>query len=280
MRNYQIYGTLTLYFEITAEATPDLFIRYAACGKELQMSLLCTIAGIFCLVYFFLLLLYSGFTSAFYLIWPLLAAGFFTAGWLFRIRFWQRLPSALRIGFVLLFCVCLIFFLSVEGMILKGSLQTPADTQDYVIVLGAHVRESGPSKALALRLDKALEYAFDHPSSILIVSGGQGSNEPCTESSAMKKYLTDRGVPENRVLEENRSTNTRENLIFSKELLPGDVSVGIISNGFHICRALHLAETLGYSNVSGIPAKSDLATQPTNLLREFFAVVKDFWMIR
>ena len=82
------------------------------------------------------------------------------------------------------------------------------------------------------------------------------------------------------VLEENQSTNTRENLIFSGELIPEGVSVGIISNGFHICRALHLARTLGYENVSGIPARSDLATQPTNLLREFFAVVKDFWLVR
>ena len=62
-------------------------------------------------------------------------------------------------------------------------------------------------------------------------------------------------------------------------MIPDDASVGIISNGFHICRALHLAKSLGYKQVSGIPAKSDLATQPTNLLREFFAVVKDFWLV-
>ena len=96
----------------------------------------------------------------------------------------------------------------------------------------------------------------------------------------MKKYLVEKGVDEKRILEEDQSTNTRENLIFSREMIPPDVSVGIISNGFHICRALHLAETLGYENVNGIPARSDLATQPTNLLREFFAVVKDFWLIR
>lgn len=244
------------------------------------MSLLCTIAGIFCLLYFILLLLYSGFTSAFYLIWPVMAAGFLLLGWLFRIHFWQHIPSALRIGILLLFSICLIFFLGVEGMILKGALQSPAKPQDYVIVLGAHVRDSGPSKALALRLDKALEYASCHPDTIFIVSGGQGSNEPCTESSAMRKYLEEKGLSGERILEEDQSTNTRENLIFSKELIPEGASVGIISNGFHICRALHLAETFGYENVSGIPAKSDLPTQPANLLREFFAVVKDFWIVK
>lgn len=243
------------------------------------MFLLCTVAGILCLLYFILLLLYSGFTSAFYLIWPVMAAGFWLLGWLFRIHFWQHIPSVLRIGIILIFSACLLFFLGVEGMILKGSVQMPEDAQDYVVVLGAHVRDSSPSRALALRLDKALEYAAENPGTMFIVSGGQGSNEPCTESSAMKKYLMEKGLSEDRILEENQSTNTRENLIFSKKLIPEEASVGIISNGFHICRALHLAETLGYENASGIPAKSDLLTQPTNLLREFFAVVKDFWIL-
>ena len=228
------------------------------------MPVICVAAGILCLIYFIVLLLYSGFTSAFYLVWLLMSAGFLLLGWLFRIRFFQHLPLPVRTGILLFVSVCFLFFLGVEGMILKG----------------AHVRASGPSRALALRLDRAYEYALENPDTIIIVSGGQGSNEPCTESSAMKQYLLEKGIADERVLEEPKSTNTRENLIFSGEMIPEGTSVGIISNGFHICRALHLAETLGYENASGIPAKSDLATQPTNLLREFFAVVKDFWLVR
>lgn len=244
------------------------------------MFIFCTIAGVLCLIYFILLLVYSGLTTVFYFIWLFLSAGFLLTGWLFKIRFFQNLPFPVRLGMILFLSVCLAFFLGVEGMILKGSLTMPKEPQDYVIVLGAHVRSTGPSRALVLRLDKAYEYALEHPDTIIIVSGGQGSNEPCTESSAMKQYLAEKGIGEERILEENQSTNTRENLIFSGELIPEGVSVGIISNGFHICRALHLASTLGYENVSGIPARSDLATQPTNLLREFFAVVKDFWLVR
>lgn len=244
------------------------------------MPVVCNIAGFLCLIYFILLLVYSGFTSLFYLIWLLMSAGFLLLGRLFRIRFFQHLPVPVRVGMILFLSVCLLFFLSVEAMILKGALTMPAEPQDYVIVLGAHVRSTGPSRALALRLDKAYEYVLEHPGTIIIVSGGQGSNEPCTESSAMKQYLMEKGIDEDQILEEEHSTNTRENLIFSRKLIPDGASVGIISNGFHICRALHLAETLGYENASGIPARSDLATQPTNLLREFFAVVKDFWLIR
>lgn len=244
------------------------------------MPIICFTAAIACLLYFLILILYSGFTSVFYLVWLLLSIALFLTGHLFRIHFWQHLPFAIRAALLAFLSLCLVFFLGIEAMILKGALTMPKDTQDYVIVLGAHVRSTGPSRALALRLDKAYDYATEHPDTTIIVSGGQGSNEPCTESSAMKTYLIEKGLPEDRILEENQSTNTRENLTFSQTLIPDGASVGIISNGFHICRALHLAKTLGYENVSGIPAKSDLATQPTNLLREFFAVVKDFWLVK
>ncbi len=243
------------------------------------MFIFCTILGILCLLYFFLLLLSSGFTSAFYLIWPLLSAVFLGIGWLFRIHFWKTLPLPIRAGLLLLVSVGLIFFLGVEGMILKYSIRKPEKTPDFIIVLGAHVKSSGPSRALALRLDKAYEYASLHPDTVLIVSGGKGSNEPVDEASVMKEYLIAKGIEPSRILKEDQSTNTRENLLFSQKLIPEDSSVGIISNGFHICRALHLAKKLGIEAPIGIPAKSDLPTQPANLLREFFAVVKDFWLV-
>ncbi len=244
------------------------------------MPVLCFAAGLVCLAYFILLLIYSGFTSAFYLVWPFMAAGFFLSGWLFKIHFWQHLPTAVRAVILLLCSAGLIFFIGVEGMILKASVQEPSSPREYVIVLGAHVRESGPSRALMLRLDKAYEYAIAHPDTILIVSGGQGNNEPCAESFAMQAYLEEKGLPADRILQEDQSSNTRENLTFSKAMIPAGASVGIVSNGFHICRALHLAKTLGFDDVSGIPASGDLLTQPANLLREFFAVVKDFWLVR
>ena len=243
------------------------------------MNLICLAAGILCLLYFIILLLYSGFTSAFYLIWPAMAVGFFILGFLFHHGFFAHLPGAVRTALLILCAASFLFFAGVEGMILKNAVQTPVSGLDYAIVLGAHVRSTGPSRALALRLDRAYEYAIENPDTVLIVSGGQGSNEPCTEASSMKAYLMEKGLSEDRILMEDESTNTRENLIFSARLIPDTASVGIVSNGFHICRALHLAETLGYKNAAGIPAKGDLITQPANLLREFFAVVKDFWLL-
>ncbi len=82
------------------------------------MPVICVAAGILCLIYFIVLLLYSGFTSAFYLVWLLMSAGFLLLGWLFRIRFFQHLPLPVRTGILLFVSVCFLFFLGVEGMLL------------------------------------------------------------------------------------------------------------------------------------------------------------------
>ena len=219
------------------------------------MHIICFTAGIVCALYFIILLIYSGFTSAFYLVWPAMAVCFLLLGWLFHIHFFAQLPPSVR-GILLAFvAISILTFAGVEGMILRAATLDPACGLDYVIVLGAHVRSTGPSRALALRLDAALDYA-------------------------MKTYLETHGLSSDRILTEDQSTNTRENLIFSAELIPEGATVGIITNGFHVCRSLHLADALGYEHAYGIPAKGDLITQPANLFREFFAVIKDYVLVR
>ena len=222
------------------------------------MHIICFTAGIVCALYFIILLIYSGFTSAFYLVWPAMAVCFLLLGWLFHIHFFAQLPPSVR-GILLAFvAIGILVFVGVEGMILRAATLDPASGLDYVIVLGAHVRSTGPSRALALRLDAALDYAADNPDTIFIVSGGQGSNEPCL------LYISAHS----------------DKLIFSAKLIPDGATVGIITNGFHVCRSLHLADALGYEHAYGIPAKGDLITQPANLFREFFAVIKDYVLVR
>ena len=175
--------------------------------------------------------------------------------------------------------ILLAVFVLEEGFVLSGMVKQPKPHLDYIVVLGARVFGTEPSPILQYRIDAAYEYLMENPETVAIVSGGQGDNEPCTESSAMKNWLVSHGMDPERILEEDQSKNTRQNLAFSKKMIPEGASVGIVSSDFHICRALHLAETLGYDTVCGIPARGDLPTQPSNLLREFFAVVKDFWIL-
>ena len=126
------------------------------------MTVFCIAAGLLCLCYFFFLLLYTGFTSAFYLIWPAMGAGFLLLGRLFRIRFWQLLPGIIRCLLLGAVILGVFFFAAVEGMILRGALTVPEKGLDYVVVLGAHVRPEGPSRALRLRLERALTYAREN----------------------------------------------------------------------------------------------------------------------
>ena len=112
----------------------------------------------------------------------------------------------------------------------ESHLEEAPDT-DVIIVLGAQVRENGPSVVLRYRLDTAADYLRDNPSTICIVSGGQGYNEPVSEAVAMRDYLVARGIDETRIRMESASKNTVENMEFSKVFFdPAADSVGIVTN--------------------------------------------------
>ena len=144
------------------------------------------------------------------------------------------------------------------------------------MVLGAQVKGDVPSRALKKRLVKAYEYAEENPITILILSGGQGFGENITEAQCMADFLLEKGLPRERILLEEKSTNTMENLKFSNELSGcADKKTGIISNDFHVYRALKLAEKLGYDNPEGIAAPSDAVMQVHYVVREVFALVKE-----
>ena len=147
---------------------------------------------------------------------------------------------------------------------------------DYVIVLGAQIYEYGPSVVLRYRLDKTIEYLQENPETICIVSGGQGENEPFTEAEGMANYLMQKGIDKDRIRKEESSQNTIQNIRFSMALMEEGSSVGIITNNFHLFRALAIAKKQGLSNCVGIPADSKAIYLPNNMLREFFGILKDF----
>ena len=94
--------------------------------RDTIMHIICFAAGMICLLYFIILLLYSGFTSAFYLIWPAMTIGFLILGFLFHHGFFAHLPGAVRTGLMILCAASFLFFAGVEGMIIKGAIQAPA----------------------------------------------------------------------------------------------------------------------------------------------------------
>lgn len=116
--------------------------------------------------------------------------------------------------------------------------------------------KDGPSPVLKYRLDKAVEYLNENPDTVCIVSGGQGSNEPWSEAEGMARYLQEKGIDTARILTEDQSQTTGQNITNSKKLMKEGASVGIVTNNFHVFRALQIAKKYGLSDVCGIAADS------------------------
>ena len=220
----------------------------------------------------------NGFGTYFFLVWGGIGVVCLLLGTLIgNERLMAAVPGAVKVAFGVLACAGVLLFGTVEGMILTQYHAEAEAGADYCIVLGAQWKASGPSAVLRKRLDKAVDYLLANPDTKVIVSGGKGSNEPIAEAEGMYGYLVQAGIGEERILVEDGSRNTCENLMFSGELLDkeGD-SVVIVTNNFHVFRALGIARKQGYEKVQGLAADSVFGMAPNNLLREFLGVLKDF----
>jgi uncharacterized SAM-binding protein YcdF (DUF218 family) len=168
------------------------------------------------------------------------------------------------------------------GVVLTGSHDEFTGDPQVMIVLGCQVKSWGPSALLQDRLDTALDYLEDHPDMTVVVSGGQGPDEPMSEAQAMCDYLVEHGVEAERIFLEDQSHNTSQNLTCSAALLEEqgvsvEENVLIVSNGFHLARVRLLAERYGLGEVSTLAAPS--SHWPSRLkmyLREPLALVKSF----
>ena len=179
------------------------------------------------------------------------------------------------------FTVCLVIgllaFSITEGCIIGASFGNPDKHCDYFVVLGAKVREDGPSVSLWDRIYGAAEYMHSHPDAIAVVSGGQGNDEPMTEGQAMYDELVKLGIQPERIWVEDKATSTRENITFALDLIEEKTGTrphtrGGVSSEYHLLRAGLLTRECGAEFV-GIPAKTSRASQLVNhLMREAAAV--------
>lgn len=215
--------------------------------------------------------------GGFWLIWIALGAALGAAAWARRTGGWDQLPLWGRRGIAALALALLAGVIALFGLIASQAVARPPANLDYVIVLGADLTPSGkPKEALRYRLDAALVYLEENPKTRCIVSGGQGDDEVRSEASAMREYLVARGLAGSRIILEDQSTSTAENLRFSAKLMdsPG-AGAAVITNDFHVFRAIHIARKQGLSNVHGLAAASNPLYLPQAALRECAAIAKD-----
>ena len=181
----------------------------------------------------------------------------------------RKLLRALRI----LLCAALIFFLAVEGVILCGGMMEAEQGLNYIVVLGARVNGTVPSGSLRNRIRVGAEYLRDNPQTIAVLSGAQGSGEEISEARCMYDNMVAAGIDPARLILEEQSTDTAENLRNSRALIPEGASAGLVTNNFHIFRALALARNQGWTDVRGIPVATTMLSLPHYLMREFVGVV-------
>jgi len=153
---------------------------------------------------------------------------------------------------------------------------------------------------LGARIRAAAQYLEEHPQAIAVASGGKGSGENISEAEAIRRGLVRLGIEEDRILLEDRSTSTAENLRFSAEVIQQweraksgaeekiplcgtsvsqvrfvDKNVVLVTNDFHVFRAVKLAKNLGYTDVTGLGATEFFAVTIQYYVREFFAITKE-----
>lgn len=235
--------------------------------------------GIILILYFIAIAFYTGLNSKFPFIWLVFGGaialfGFaFTNEWIIISLF----PKCVKILVFIIIAVCVLIYSAIQILIFSQFKKHVKKGLPYIIVLGAQMKLRGPSKILRRRLEKAYEYLLENKRTVVIVSGGQGSNEPMSEADGMERYLIEKGIGRNRILKEEHSVNTHQNLVFSKNLYLREVSeIGIVSSNFHMFRAKKLALKAGFQKVYGIPAYSEPLMLLNHTSREVCGIIKDY----
>lgn len=165
---------------------------------------------------------------------------------------------------------CLSAFLNTFRIFKKRKL-------DYIIVLGAGIKGEQVTPLLASRIDKGIEILKKNPKALIIMSGGQGKGEELPEGEAMARYAINKGIDESKILIENKSTNTKENLLFSSKLMTKESPrVGLVTTSYHVFRALILAKDLGIRCI-GFGSVTKWYFTLNALIREFIGYLSMTW---
>ena len=191
-------------------------------------------------------------------------------------RLWNtKAGKAAMIAFSSVFGLLTAYAVVLSSLMIGEITNTPKEP-DAVIILGCRVQKDGkPSLMLRKRLEAAYEYLSENEGVICVAAGGQGEDEPISEGQAMKTALVEMGIDENRIIVEDESENTEENLKFSaKRLEEAGIEVkeaAIVSDGFHLFRASLFAEKAGLETTS-ISAQTPWQMAAAYWVREWFAL--------
>jgi uncharacterized SAM-binding protein YcdF (DUF218 family) len=179
--------------------------------------------------------------------------------------------------FIPFFILCLLYICSLQYKISQYYHTNVPKNADYLIVLGARVRGTVPSLVLKARINTAAAYLNANKNTLVIASGGKGPGEDISESECIKSELMKKGIQESRILLEDKSTDTYENIRFSKKLIPKNGTKGIVvTNTFHLYRSVMIAKDHKL-DIHGLPAKTPASAILKSYTREYLAITKYYF---
>ena len=229
------------------------------------------VLGVISFIYYGVCIAFAWIGVSWLWIWPLLGIFCFVRAFMLLKKF--RFPKWVKIVYHTLVIICLAVFIFVESEIIVAMTTPEKSDLDYIITLGAAVRGGKPTSPLLLRIDKTIEYMNENPDTILIASGGFGEGETLSEAQCISNYVQEAGIDKNRIIIEDRSTSTEENIANSFKYIPEGSEVGLVSSSFHLFRAMKIASFQGYE-VSGVPAVTYPILGVHYVVREFFGVIE------
>ena len=232
------------------------------------------VCGVAAIAYYFVLWRASRLGLSMSAMWPAIGAVLIACGLLCGS---SAVPRWLRVAWRVALCLGIAFILALECLVISEMRATAPAGMDYLIVLGARVDPDGPSPALNRRLNCVMSILDQHPNATIIATGGQGSDEPMTEAQCIRDELVARGVEPERIVMEDQSASTAENLSNALRLMDSPAaSAGIITNNYHVWRATHIARKAGFQNAHGIAAIYTGYTKFHYMIREALGITVDF----
>lgn len=245
------------------------------------------IIGIFILIYIISVNIISGSTIAFDLpfiiVGVLLILYYFIRKFSVKSQFFRVLKKLI----IIISCISLSFFIIIESFIIGFPKINKEDT-DYIIVLGDKLKSGNNiTKTLRDRLDIAVKSIYnDGDNGHIVLSGGRGRNENISEADVMERYLIDQGVPKNKIIKEEKSTNIYENLENSKLLIEkhsgkkiSSLSIKIVTTNYEALRSNLIALKYGYKDIKFNTSNELLYLIPAYYTIEAFELVKNLFFI-
>lgn len=185
----------------------------------------------------------------------------------------RKFPATHVISSIFAFLYLIVGFVCLYlGLNMYFGAQGPAAPNGTpVLVLGSQVNGTKPNTDLQIRIDTAAAWLKKNPQSKAVACGGKGGGESISEAECIRRGLTAKGIDNSRILLDDKSINTEENIKNAAKLLKGAKSAAIVTDDYHTCRARLIAKNASLQSYP-VPAKTPDSCRAVSIMREFLAL--------